>query len=366
MPRLGTATLGLAPALLLLVLLLLPGPAASQLRPVTAQGDDVRIGAWIQPAWQYRGEDDAEDLQGFFLRRARLDVSGGILDGRIRFRLLPDLSRSPELRDAWVEVRGTLGGVPSGLRMGQQIVPFDLQRERSMASGHFGERAIAARRFELSGGRDVGVVGYLRSANGHFQLFGGGFNGQGANRTDPGRTPLVAGRALASFGGAPARGESDLARTPNPVITMGAGAMAHRHSFLRPRPGFSADRAVDWHSWTADVHARWRGASVAGSWFEQVVDAEGIDERGDGFFVSGALLLPGHDVEVSVRRSRATWDARRDAGPDLETGVGVTLFHSGHELQTRFQLSREVLFSGSDTERRATILVIEHQLLLGG
>lgn len=345
-------------------------PLDAQLRPVTSPGDDVRIGAVIQPVWQYRGLAGEEDRQGFFLRRARLDLTGGIMEGRVRFRLMPDLARSPELRDAWIELRGELGGedgpVRTGLRMGQQTVPFDLQRERSMTAAHFGDRAIAARRFELAGGRDVGVVGWIRALDGQLQLFGGAFNGQGANRADPGRVPLLGGRGLVSFGGPPSRGETDLARTSGPVVTVGAGAMRHRESFLRPRPGFAADRAVAWHSWTADLHARWRGVSVAGSWFEQQVDAEGNDERGDGFFVSGGALVPGHDVEFVVRHSRAVWDAARDAGPDTETSVGLTFFHRGHELQTRLQFSRERLFTGSATERRANVLTIEHQLLLGG
>jgi hypothetical protein len=349
-----------------------PAPLEAQLNPVVAAGDQLRIGAILQPVWHYRGESDGPDMQGFFLRRARLDFTGQIMDGSVHFRLLPDLSRSPELRDAWVELRGTHGGdrglpaVAAGIRMGQQTVPFDLQRERSMTAGHFGERSIAGRRFELSGGRDVGVMGYLRAREGRIQVYGGAFNGQGANRRDPGRAPLLGGRALFSLGGAPSRGESDLARTERPVLSLGAGAMGARHSQLRPRPGFASDREVDWHSWTADLHLRWRGASVAGSWFEQRIDTSGNDERGEGFFVSTGWLVPGHDVEVVARHSRATWDLARDAGPDIEQALGVTFFHRGHELQTRFQLSRERLGQGSPDGTSTLILTIEHQLLLGG
>ncbi|CAN5662896.1 hypothetical protein BH23GEM11_BH23GEM11_02970 [soil metagenome] len=354
-----------------MLLLFVATPLAAQLNPVVAAGDQVRIGAIIQPVWHYRGESDASDLQGFFLRRARLDVTGQIMDGSVHFRLLPDLSRSPELRDAWVEFRGRLGGdggraIQSGLRLGQQTVPFDLQRERSMNAGHFGERAIAARRFELSGGRDVGAMGYLRARDGRIHLYGGAFNGQGANRRDPGRAPLLGSRVIVSFGGSPGRGESDLARTPDPVLSLGAGAMGARYSQLRPRPGFSADREVGWHSWTADLHLRWRGASLAASWFDQRIDTEGNDERGEGFFVSTGWFLPGHDVELVARHSRATWDLARDAGPDTEQALGVTFYHRGHELQSRFQLSRERLGQGSPDGTSTLILTIEHQLLLGG
>jgi hypothetical protein len=360
------------PALaLVLALALAPvGPASATLEAqsgeVVTHAEQVRVGAILQPAWRYQGISDSEDRQGFFLRRARLDVTGSLLEGRVRFRLLPDLARSPELRDAWVELQGEFEGQGVSLRMGQQTVPFDLQRERSSSAMHFGDRAIAARRFELSGGRDVGAVGTLTALEGRFRLQGGAFNGQGANRADPGRTPLLSGRASLSFGGTAARGETDLARTPDPVVSLGLGAMRHEHSFLRPRPGFSADRENAWHSWTADVHARWRGMSLAASWFEQQVDAEGNDERGDGFFVSGGVLLPGHDVEFALRHSSAIWDAARDAGPDDETSVGLTFFHRGHELQTRIQFSRERLFVGAPSERSTNVLTLEHQLLLGG
>jgi hypothetical protein len=72
------------------------------------------------------------------------------------------------------------------------------------------------------------------------------------------------------------------------------------------------------------------------------------------------------DVELAVRHSEATWDTSRDAGPDEESSVGLTLFHAGHELQTRIQFSRERLFAGSAAERSSRILTLEHQLLLGG
>ncbi len=358
--------------LALLVASLVPClPLEAQLRPVVSPGEEMRLGVFLQPAWQYRGERELEDRQGFFLRRARLDITGSLLEGRVRYRLLPDLARSPELRDAWVEVRsGESGGVAAGIRMGQQTVPFDLQRERNMGLAHFGERAVAARRFELSGGRDVGAMGFLRARDGHLQLFGGIFNGQGPNRSDPGRSPLLGGRLLLSVGGPASRGETDLARTPSPVLTLGAGAMHHRHSALRPRPGFAADRTVDWTSWTGDVHARWRGASLAAATFRQEIDLGGNEEGGHGFFVSTGWVLPplvpGFDMEAAFRHSEATWDRGRDPHPDLDTGVGLTFFHRGHEVQTRIQLSRERRHLSEGAPINTRILTLEHQLLLGG
>jgi len=358
---------GLASLLLSLLTLSVGVPsAAAQLATVGSAGENVTLGGWIQPAWEYRSLDGVDDRQGFFLRRARLDVTGALLDGTVRFRLLPDLSRSPELRDAWVEVRGGSG---FALRMGQQTVPFDLQRERHMGRSHFGERALAARRFELAGGRDVGVVGAWRSGAGRMALQAGAFNGLGPNRQEAGTDPLLALRGVLTFGGAASSGETDLARTPEPAATFGFGVMSAESSLLRPRPGFAAEVAAEWTGWTTDLHFRLQGLSLAASWFSQSITPEGAPStgriEGEGWFASAGWVLPRHPVELAVRRSQARWDRDRDEGAEVETTLGATYFHDDHQLQTRFQLQweRQPLLPGSGRAMRVTI---EHQLLLGG
>lgn len=330
---------------------------------VVSWGEGVRIGAWIQPVFMVEGRDWEEDRQGFTLRRARLDVTGALIPGQIHFRLMPDLAQNPELRDAWVELRGGRGHV----RMGQQTIPFDLQREWSMAYGHFGERALAARMFELGGGRDLGVTGVVRGLEGHLRLEAGLFNGQGPNRRDLGRSPLLAGRITGSLGGPSPRSESGRARPDQPILTLGLGGMMADQSALRPRPGFSADRLVDWHGGTADVHLSWRGATLLGAIFRQRTTREGgTSESGDGFFVSAGWAPAGLPVEGVARFGRAAWDRDRDPASDEELAVGLNYFHVGHASQFRIQFARERLFAGSSTERRLHRLTIEHQLLLGG
>ena len=356
--------------------LLLPGfllaglstPTTIFAQTVVGVGPDaeLRLGAFIQPAYRYQSLEGAEDLTGFFLRRARIDLQGHILAGRVRFRLLPDLAGSPMPRDAWVEVDAPLG---LDLRMGQQIVPFHLQRERSMGRSHFGDRALASRRFEISGGRDIGGTLSWSAPSRRAALIAGAFNGQGMNRREPSPAPLLSGRGSVSFGGPVARSETDLARTPTPVATISGGAMSARKSFLRPRPGFAAEQSADWWNATTDLHLRYRGFSLVGAWFEQRVsqnaDPTPPSIRGGGGYVSVGWVLPGRDVELAIQYSEAEWDRERDGGPAREGGVGVTFFHREHELQTRVQLHR-LRSAPLGVLPSATVLTVEHQVLLGG
>jgi hypothetical protein len=376
MPRLPSLRFG---GLILGLCVLLGAPADAVAQGggrvgVNTAAETLTVGAWIQPVWERTFDVDGPDLQGFFLRRARLDVRGSLNGGRVHFRILPDFARNPELRDTWVEVRSDGGW---SMRMGQQTVPFDLQRSLSMGGAHRGERAIAARRFELAGGRDLGAVAGWTSRSGTLRLEGGAFGGEGINRSAPGEHPLWSVRGTASFGGLPARVESDRALTPTPVLTLGIGGMAARGSTLRPRPGFSSDRSVDWWGGTSDVHLRWQGWTAWGALYRQEIRIESPGgseggsrvrpplERGGGWILSAGTLLAEGRVQVAVQGSEAQWDRSRGLSPEREFGIGVTLFHVGHEVQSRIQLARQSGPVGSPTQR-GVLLTIEHQLLLGG
>lgn len=340
-----------------------PVPGTAQLQVVNTPSESLTLGGWLQPVAEFRSFEDADSRMGTYFRRARLDLSGSLLEGKIRFRVYPELAPTVSLRDLWVEWRTESG---FAFRGGQQVVPFDLQREKSMGRAHFGDRAVAARRFELSGGRDVGITGRWANSAGTRQISVGVFNGVGANRRELVTSPLFAGRGSLSFGGSVASAETDLNRSENPVVTLGAGVMIAKESGLRPRPGFTNEALTDWAGLTMDLHGRWQGFSLAGSLFGQTVSPidSDTDIDGSGWFLSGGWVLPGSPAQVSVKHSRAQWDDTADES-ETETAVGVTLFHRGHEIQTRIQLIFEenpLLSSGGE----ARVLTIEHQLLLGG
>jgi hypothetical protein len=106
---------------------------------------------------------------------------------------------------------------------------------------------------------------------------------------------------------------------------------------------------------------------MVGAWYGQNVTpitpiAQELEGR--GWFLSGGWVLPGSAAEIAVKHSEARWDSAVDA-TEMETAFGVTFFHRRHELQTRIQFildENPIIASG----RKARVLTLEHQLLLGG
>jgi len=356
----------LSPLALAWILGLHPTPSLSQTTPVETPAERLRISAVLQPSFRYAGLEGVEDRMGFFIRRARVDISGQAFEGRVRFRMVPDFAGSPVARDLWVEYQPA----PSwSVRLGQQTVPFHQQRDLESTRAHFSERSLATRRFEVAGGRDQGVTARWTGLDGRASFQSGVFNGMGANRTESGRAPLLAARGRVSLGGPPASGETDRARSESLVVTLGAGAMGAAKSPLRPRPGFSATSDADWWGATSDVHARVRGGSITLGGFLQKVRpetdnvAQEID--GEGWWMGGGWMIPGRELELTFRHSESRWERDRETIPAKETALGVNVFHLGHQLQTRIQVYR-VRGSLPAPLQSGTSLVVEHQLFLGG
>ncbi len=338
--------------------------------PIAAQAPDAgpfRIGAWIQPAWEIQKWDGSRDRDGAFLRRARLDFTATLFEGAARIRVMPELGRGgTELRDAWIEVFPVDG---IAMRMGQQGVPFNLQRATSGARQHFGDRSLATRRFEIAGGRDIGAVFAWRGEGGRRLAQLGIFNGEGPNRRQLGPAgPLISGRVAVGFGGPLPSGESDLARSEQPRLALGAGVLTANESGLRPRPGFAADDAADWRAGTLDADVRWQGISLSGAWYSHRVESitpgtPTVD--GSGWHLSGGWVVPSRRFEIAIRRSEAEWDRSTRGHAENETSLGVTFFHREHALQTRVQVVRWRMLQGGEVERGHG-LILEHQFLLGG
>jgi hypothetical protein len=356
----------LTPLALAWLLSLHPLSAAGQTTTVETPAERLRIGALFQPTLRYAGLEGEEDRLGFFVRRARIDLSGQAFEGRLRFRFVPDFAGTPVARDLWLEYPLE----PSWtVRIGQQTVPFHQQRDLENPRGHFSERSLATRRFEVPGGRDQGVTARWTGVQGRASVQTGVFNGMGANRNDPGRSPLLATRGRIGLGGAAASSEADRARSAAPVVTLGAGAMGAKQSPLRPRPGFSATSDADWWSLTSDLHARYRGATLTlGGYLQEVrPETDNVTQviEGDGWWMGGGWMLPGRDAELAFRHSESRWERARERVPATETAVGLNLFHLGNQVQTRIQLFR-VRGSLPAPLQSGTFLVVEHQLLLGG
>jgi len=155
-----------------------------------AQPTMPKIGGTINFRYQV-----SEDLNGFDIRRARLDVRGNISTS-LSYRVQAELAGSPKLVDAFMQwsVRPAFG-----LQGGQFKVPFTIENPYSPANLETIDNSLIVTSLvehnhvmgASSGGRDIGLA--ASGSAGIFDYAVGVFNGSGVNRGDNNKGKDVAG-----------------------------------------------------------------------------------------------------------------------------------------------------------------------------
>jgi hypothetical protein len=102
------------------------------------------------------------------------------------------------------------------------------------------------------------------------------------------------------------------------------------------------------------------------SWFSQTeAPLAGADREGRGWVVSGAWALQGRPLQLAARYGESDPNQNDATDPTTEVGAGVTIFHRGHEVQSRVQLQRFDRPLGMG-RLKTTLLTVETQILIGG
>jgi heme a synthase len=265
----------------------------------------MTLGGRVQPRYQFRDPAEGESTSSFFLRRLRLDIQGQVLDERLTFRLMPELARTANLRDGWVDfaVRPEIR-----IRAGQQVVPFQWHRFVSGNRQHFAERSRSSETFGFPNGYDVGVMVHGRGSANRFAYGVGLFDGAGRNVAESNSSGnLASARITRALLGILPREEPDLSHSETLQLTVGLGIQGAARSEVR---GWDLNRSpvgntrADWVAATGDISFRWRGLSGYGEAYGRWVSP--VDPTVDDW----RLALP----EDRRRRVRA-W---------LWTGAGLT------------------------------------------
>jgi len=301
----------------------------------------LELGGVIQPRMQAMSPVQGENRNSFLMRRVRVDLQGTFMDGLLGFRILPELAGgSASLLDGWVELDVT---PMVRLRAGQFVVPFHWQRAVSAARQHFTERGQPSEAFGFAGAWDAGVALFGSNAENTLSYGLGIFDGAGRNVGLSNSSGLMgSGRlAWAPLGTLP-REESDLAFSQALQASLGLALQGATRNEIR---AWDLDRSpvgnrrADWVTGTADLTARWRGISAAGELYLRRVEPDDPEvDRYTGWAhmtTVGYFLIPTR-TEVVGRHSRLRLD--RDDGDTRseEWGVGVNLYHAGHDLKTQF------------------------------
>ena len=312
----------------------------------------MTLGGRIQPRYQLRWPVEGETTSSFFLRRVRLDVQGHVLDDRLTFRFMPELARTANLRDGWVDyaVRPALR-----LRAGQQVAPFHWHRFVSGNRQHFAERSLPSETFGFPNGYDVGVVIHGRDPSNRLAYGVGLFDGAGRNVAESNSAGnLASGRVTWAVRGTLPREEPDLGHSEVVQVTLGLGLQGATRSEIR---GWDLGRSVpgnrraDWATGTVDVSVRWKGFSTYGEGYLRNVSPDdpavsSYSGRAHGFGV-GYFLLPGR-LEAVGRWSELRLDRRVPGTRERQWGVGLNTYHHGHLWKTHFQYLQGDVPGGKD------------------
>jgi hypothetical protein len=311
----------------------------------------LNIGGWLQPRFEYRGISSGPDASGFTLRRVRLDFTGQVLDENLTFRIMSEHARTSNLRDAWINYAFS---PTTQVRVGQFNVPFQWHRFIGPTRQHFAERGMPSETFGFPNGRDIGVMVHGRNPANTFTYGAGFFDGSGRNvAIVEGTGHMVSARGTWALQGTVPREDSDYAFSETPGLTLGAGVQAAWKSDVRDWDlGASAtgDNQADWVSGTADVSFRRRGFSVVvDGYLRRVTPNDPLvgAYTGSAYMVSAGYFIAPKQYEVVARWSQSHLDRDDPETSRDEWGLGLNIYHRGHDWKTRINYLNDRMFGGT-------------------
>jgi hypothetical protein len=341
------------------------------LKPVYERGFTLRseddafrldIGGWVQPRYEFTRRSDAEDLSSFYMRRVRLDVRGHAITDRLTFRIMPELARTANLRDAWIDYAFS---PQLQVRFGQFTAPFQWHRYVSPRRQHFAERGVPSEAFGFPTGRDIGLSLHGRNDEGTLAYAAGIFDGAGRNiQFSDSRGHMVSGRLTWAVRGEVPREESDLVNSEELDWSVGGGLQAANKNEARAWDlGFSPvgnDRA-DWVAGTIDTRLAYQGFSVAADGYIRRVDPDAPEigsYTGWAYMLSAGYFIVPRKYEIVGRWSQLRLDRNLGATEETEWGLGFNIYHRGsHDWKTRINVLRHEFDARHDTR-----FIVEHHL----
>jgi phosphate-selective porin OprO and OprP len=321
----------------------------------------LNIGGWIQPRYEYRFNSDAADTSSFLMRRVRLDFQGHIITPELTFRIMSEHARTSNLRDAWINYAFDRH---LQVRFGQFTVPFQWHRDVGPRRQHFAERGVPSETFGIPAGRDLGIMAHGMGEDRRWKYGVGFFGGEGRNvAATSSDGHMVSGRFTYAVLGEVPREESDLAGLEEPNLSFAAGLQgAWRNEARAWDLGRSAtgNEQADWVTGTIGAHFAWKGFSLAADGYLRYVDPNDptVDSYdGWAWMVSAGYFIMPEKYELVGRYSELRLDSDDADTREREWGVGLNIYHAGHDWKTRVNLLRHEF-----SDRSETVFLIEHHL----
>lgn len=322
----------------------------------------------IQPRFEYekRQNPDLSDHTSFFMRRTRLDLRGHVYDDNLTFRIMPEMSRQINLRDAWIDYRFSPF---MRIRFGQYQVPFHWERDSSNSSNRhqFMERSLAGEEFQLADGRDIGLM--LHGDRKERLFYAAGvFSGQGRNQRRSGSDGvLVSGRGALVLTGKYPSSEALIEPVAQRNISIGFGGYyAGKNNVRDWYPwGGGAQEAADIAAITADLHYQEKSFSTHLSGFYRSVNPLNYtleNYSGSGFVVQSGILLVPKRLFTAVRYSQTDPNTSEHSGRLRETILSLQFFLRSHDSKIALETGRNKEHDGS-VWHNTDLIRMQYQLL---
>jgi len=318
-------------------------------------GFTTQINTQIQTRYTFTDADeDAGDrnTSSFDVVRARLAISGTALNNEFSYMLQTDMvgsendgSRSPELKDAWIQWNACDW---ASARMGQFKTAISRQFNTSSTKLQFADRSTASNTFDL--GRQQGAAGKWNLLNDKLVMTAGIFNGQSTGEGDnrSGKDNLMTGVVSARYqamGEMDAFEEGDVNYTEKAALNFGA-AFAGGQSHQEVAIGGAEDKVDNYHL-SVDANFKLKGISVNGEFFWQELNPDGDGEKVDpnGFYVQAGYFLTPKKWELAARFSMVDCKDGEAAvvNPDCagsdqldESTAGINYYWWKHNLKAQF------------------------------
>lgn len=323
----------------------------------------LNIGGWIQPRYEYANQKGTQDTSSFELRRVRLDLRGHVIQPELTFRIMPELNRTANLRDAWINYAFDEA---LEVRFGQFTVPFQWHRAVGPRRQHFAERGVPSETFGFPNGRDVGLMAHGRLMGGQMAYGAGFFDGAGRNiGTSDSEGHMASARmSLAVLGDLP-REESDLAGSEEPSLSVGGGLQGawrnEARDWAQGQTGQNVNHRANYATATLDARFAWQGFSLAADgYFRHVNPQNSAVGNYDGWAymaTAGYFVIPSR-LEAVARWSELQLDTSESDSRRHEYGMGINIYHRGHHWKTRVHY----LLDNEKIQPRKHSLVVEHHL----
>ena len=284
----------------------------------------IQLSGYTQVRYRVQKEDGKID--GFDIRRARLDVRGNV-SPYFAYRLQTDFAGTPKLLDAYAEVK-----IVDYLNftIGQAKIPFSMEnlassnKMESIDRSQVVEALVARGKDEIGNqnGRDIGVQvgGSLWKYENRF-LFDykiGVFNGAGINQEDKNENKDVVGRLIAH----PVKG-----------LDFGGSYYTGIGNFGKPTPT-NQER----ERYGIEMNYEYKRFFVRG---EFIAGKDGEIKRNGWYAQTGYYLIP---AKLQLFAKYDTYDTNTSASNDVSTAYligGTYIFNNWSRIQAGYTIKKE-------------------------